>query len=435
MSKYRKLLSASVLVMGLGLVANLIGLAKEQLVAYFYGAGDTIDVFSLGLALPVLFSTLVGSSVNAAIIPAFMVARERGEELCFLYEVGLLMLAFVLGVMLLCAVTGVVLMPSMADGFSQQKLLMALKVVVALSPIIVLQSLGSLMDGVLNSKRRYVLSSCSNALIPIGTVVLLLLWPSGGVISLCVGLYVGYGMKVAVLLSDLPVQFWSQCRTVRPEWLAMCARHRPLIREFMFLLFSSVILGLLPVIGQAYAASLPPGSVATLNYANRLLGVGLVLVSGAINAIVLPTLAQEQLRGAGRATSLGTKLALLTVGIGFVLAVPAYFLLEPVVGFLFERGAFTAENTRQVAHVLAYYLPYVPLYVCGLILARVVVSIGASRIFVVGNILSLVLYWSACEVLIKSHGLAGVGMALTLVYLVSCLYLMFSIRIHGRAAS
>lgn len=435
MSTYRKLLSASVLVMGLGLVANLVGLAKEQLVAYFYGASDTVDVFSLGLALPLLFSTLVGSSVNAAIIPAFMAARERGEDLRFLYEAGLLMMAFVLGVMALCAVAGAILMPYMAHGFSQQKLLTALTVVVVLSPIIVLQSLGSLMDGVLNSKQRYVLSSCSNALIPIGTVALLLLWPSGGVITLCIGLYLGYGMKALVLLSDLPAQFWTQFRTVRLEWLDMSRRHRPLIHEFMFLLFSSVILGLLPVIGQSYAASLPAGSVATLSYANRLLGVALVLVSGAINAIVLPALAQRQLQGADKAASLGIRLALLAVGIGFALAIPAYFLLEPVVELLFERGAFTNENTRQVAHVLVYYLPYVPLYVCGLILARVIVSIGASRVFVVGNILSLVLYWGACEVLVKRQGLAGIGMALTLVYLVSCLYLLFSIRMHSRVAT
>lgn len=433
MSKYRKLFSASVLVMGLGLAANLVGLAKEQLVAYFYGAGDAVDVFSIGLALPLLFSTLVASSVSAAVIPAFMAARERGEELRFLYEAALLMLAFVLLIMVVCAVAGVALMPYLAHGFSRQKLLTAMSVVLILSPIIVLQSLGSLMDGVLNAKQRYVLSSCSNALIPIGTVVLLLLWPSGGVIALCAGLYLGYSMKALVLLWDLPAQFWCQFRTVRLEWLAMCRRHLIMIREFMFLLFSSVILGLLPVIGQAYAASLPPGSVATLSYANRLLGVGLVLVSGAINAIVLPALAQEQLRGAGGAASLGTKLALTAVGVGFVLATPAYFLLEPVVRLLFERGAFTAEDTQKVAYVLTYFLPYVPLYICGLILARVVVSIGASRVFVIGNILSLLLYWGACEVLIKSQGLAGVGMALTLVYFVSCLYLLFSIRKHGRA--
>ncbi len=95
MSKYQKLLSASVLVMGLGLVVNLVGLSKELLVAYHFGIGDILDIYSIGLALPVLFSGFIGSSIGAAVIPAFMIARERGEEIKFLHEVSIMILGCV----------------------------------------------------------------------------------------------------------------------------------------------------------------------------------------------------------------------------------------------------------------------------------------------------------------------------------------------------
>lgn len=434
MSIYRKLFSASVLVVCLGLLANLVGLAKEQLVAYFFGVGDELDVFIMGLTLPMLVSGLIGSSVTTAVIPGFLAAQKNGDEARFLLEVGGLLLFLVLLAIVGCVVAGVLLMPLLAQGFSSPKMAATISLVVALSPIILLQSLCALLDGVLNVQQRYVFTTFSNALIPFGTVILLLLWSPGGVLALCVGLYVGYFLKAILLVIALP-----RSMRVKPQqflqWQATYVRHKILIREFFFLLFSSAILGLLPVIGQAYAASLPAGSVASLNYASRVLGVGMAVVSGAINAIILPALAKQQLESAHKAVGMGTRLAMFSAVAGLVFMVPAYWLLEPTVRLLFERGAFVAENTSEVAGLLAYYLPYVPLYVAGLILARVVVSIGASRVFIVGNFISLILYWAACELLVRRFGLQGIAMALSLVYLVSFVYLHFSIRAHIRVST
>ncbi|WEI09708.1 hypothetical protein OK024_13865 [Acinetobacter sp. UGAL515B_02] len=60
---------------------------------------------------------------------------------------------------------------------------------------------------------------------------------------------------------------------------------------------------------------------------------------------------------------------------------------------MFERGRFSAESTVQVAYILKYLLLYIPFYVPCVLLSRLVVSLRISRIFVLGNLISLVLFF------------------------------------------
>ncbi|HBM2653348.1 TPA: hypothetical protein LUY02_004688, partial [Enterobacter hormaechei subsp. hoffmannii] len=113
---------------------------------------------------------------------------------------------------------------------------------------------------------------------------------------------------------------------------------------------------------------------------------------------------------------------------------PLYFFVEPIVALVFERGRFSAESTVQVAYILKYLLLYIPFYVPCVLLSRLVVSLRISRIFVLGNLISLVLFFlsGAYWIVYLGKGIESLGWALMLVYLVSAVYLLTHIVLYRK---
>lgn len=425
-SPFNGMFSASVLVVVLGLIASIFGLIREQWVAYEFGVGAEIDAFSMGMTFPLFIASLVASSIAAAIIPAYLESKNKSNEREFVFEVGFILFVLLVILVLICGVASFFLMPYMAEGFDESRLKGAIFVSLLLSPLIMLQCFCAFFDGILNASGRYVSSVLSSSLVPLGTVAVLAILPFKYLWVLCLGLYLGFAAKLVMQLLALPAsRGYAKLKNIN---VGLLHKHGLLIREFSFLLLSSATLGLLPVIGQVYAADLQEGSVASLSYANKLIGVGLAAVGAAINAVVFPVIARRAVTDKQHAIRLGTRIALIVGVAGLVLLLPVYFVLEHVVTFVFERGAFDVAATKRVVAVLYYFLPYVPFYISGMILARVAVTLNISRLFVAGNILSLLIYFVSCSVLVPQFQIKGIGISLIVVYAISCFYLYAAIH-------
>lgn len=194
-------------------------------------------------------------------------------------------------------------------------------------------------------------------------------------------------------------------------------------------MFFSSILGVIPVIANYYASYLDAGSVASLSYARKLLSTGLMVVGIVINSVLFPYIAQEIVNNKEKGIKLGLWLAFLSIIMFSILIVPIFILSDEIVGLFFERGEFTHQSTMEVAYILKYFLLYIPFYVAGLLLSRLVVSLNISRVFIAGNIISLLLFMSIGWLMIDylGRGVESLGIAYVLVYLISTFYLLFHI--------
>ena len=126
-----------------------------------------------------------------------------------------------------------------------------------------------------------------------------------------------------------------------------CSRHHPAVR------------------GAALAgALLAPGAISYIYYAARLNQLHLGLIGIGLGTILLPTLSRllsnDQADEALEMQNRGIELALF-----LTLPATAAFLSisEPIVRGLFQYGAFSAEDTRATALVLAAFSLGLPAYV------------------------------------------------------------------------
>jgi peptidoglycan biosynthesis protein MviN/MurJ (putative lipid II flippase) len=96
------------------------------------------------------------------------------------------------------------------------------------------------------------------------------------------------------------------------------------------------------------------------------------------------------------------------------------WLLAPWgVALLFERGAFTAENTQTVAHVLRWGLLQMPFYFGVLILVQLLASQNRYRIMAAIAVANFALKAVMNLVLAPVMGPAGIMLATSLMYVLS----------------
>jgi putative peptidoglycan lipid II flippase len=116
-------------------------------------------------------------------------------------------------------------------------------------------------------------------------------------------------------------------------------------------------------IGQIIA-SMKPGAIAILQYADRLYQLPLGVVGVAIGVVLLPELSRSLKAGNLAAAEHNQNRALefalfLTVPAAAALAIAS----EEIVRVLYERGAFTPSSTLSTAHALAVYGLGLPAFV------------------------------------------------------------------------
>jgi putative peptidoglycan lipid II flippase len=131
----------------------------------------------------------------------------------------------------------------------------------------------------------------------------------------------------------------------------------PEVRRFLVRMLPGLLAAAIPqlaLIAGTIVASSSPAGVSWLTYAYRLYELPLGLVSVAIAAVMTPAIA-ARVRADDRAATATVQSRAFELALGLALpaSVGLMLLAEPIVGGLFERGAFGARDTTAVAGALA----------------------------------------------------------------------------------
>jgi putative peptidoglycan lipid II flippase len=198
---------------------------------------------------------------------------------------------------------------------------------------------------------------------------------------------------------------------------------------------ASVLMGGTVLVDQAVAASLGPGSVATLGYGLKFITLATSLGSLALGTAVLPFLSRmvatknwSELRSTVRTFSLLALLATLPV------AVIASIFAAPLVSVLYERGAFSSADTIAVAQILALGVWQLPFLAVGIVFSRLVSSLGANQLLLIQAAIVLGLDIVLDVTLARYAGVAGIALATSLIYAASLLFLVVASRVAMRRA-
>lgn len=340
-------------------MSRILGLAREAVIADLFGASGYVSIFRVAQTLvQTLYDFLVGGMVSAALVPVFSEHAERREDFWRIASTVFSAVAFMLAIAVLSLeLLAPQLVSLLGPGYDPELQAAAVQMIRLILPAVFFLGLAGVLTGLLYSLKRFTFPAFTAAAYNAAIIVLaLLLTPflpeSIRIYSLIVGILLGAALQVVLQLPGL--------RGARLRW-SVNFRH-PALRHILRL-YVPVVGGLfVSIVGvtidRNLASRTGDQSLAWMQDATVLVQFPLGLVATAVSFAILPHLSRAVRSDDFKATlAFGLKLILLLI---LPATIGLYLLATPIVGLLFEHGAFIASDTSNTAGALQLYLIGLP---------------------------------------------------------------------------
>jgi putative peptidoglycan lipid II flippase len=343
-------------------ISRILGLVREIVASYYFGAAGKINAFTVAFQVPNLFRALFADfALSPAFVPVFTELLEKGEKrrawrvASSLFWLVLLILG---GLTALCILLAPWIIRPFGDPGGDFDLAVGLSRV--LFPIVALLGVSGIVVGILNSYEEFTIP----AVTPIfwnGAIILGLVIGVPQAESVDTKLYIyAFSILIGTVIQVLLPLPWLRGRDDRLRVL-IDWRDPAVWRVLRLMVPVTIGLGLINfnlVIDSIFASRLidPELAPTAIDKAFRLYMLPQGVFSVAIATVLFPSLA----RLAARRDETGFRdtLALGVRQIAFVLipaSVVSAVLAEPITRLVYQRGEFTAGQTPVVAGALAAF--------------------------------------------------------------------------------
>ncbi len=397
----------------IGVLTRFFGLAREIVVAGFFGTSAQLDAVFLGLAIPIALCLGLGGGLSRAVVPlgAAIGQRQLGGAFRLAGGRALSVTLTISLIMAIGAPAWTMLVLIGADGVPRLTV-MAAGIIGSLA--LGGAAFGGIAIGLANAQGRHFSASMTPVaynLCMIGTV-LLLARPLGP-LSVAAGIVAAEWGQVLALAPFLRrIGRWAA-----PPPRAFLRKARQLFWPAVFI---SMAGGLTMTVDRAFAASLPERSVSALAYAERLLNFPVLLIGLALQHPLYTRLARFAASNWSRSfedtLAIGIRTLLLA---GTPAALAVGFLAAPLIGLLLERGAFSGADTALSALAMRGYAPGIVFLAMIPLLLSAALARGNPWKPVFVLLFSVGLNAVLNAILIRYLGLPGIALATSIVALLS----------------
>ena len=395
------------------LLTSLARAAREMAIAYRYGLGAEVDAYLFVFNLVSWPASVWFSILTVVLVPLAARVQQGSPVELPLFRGELLGLTVLLGLaltflgwlglpfLLRSSLTGL----SSATGTLATNMVPALILLVPLGLVIGLFSAWMLAAG----RHTNTLLESVPALV---LLIVLLAFPGGGAEPLVWGTLGGFALHMVTLgvYLERRGEIEKPCFTRRsPQWATFW-------QAFGITLLGQALMSFTTIIDQFFAAHLGTGAIATLSYANRILLLILGLGATAVSRATLPVFSRAQVQGGQQLPHIAAHWIRLLFMLGVVAVVVSWWLAPWAVKLLFERGAFTAQNSEMVTEVFRYGLAQVPFYFSSIVLVSLLASQARYRAITTVSAIILVMKIVANFSIVPWLGLKGIVLGTAWMY-------------------
>jgi putative peptidoglycan lipid II flippase len=339
------------------LFGQLIGLAAKIIIGAAFDAGAELDAFyAANRPSETLVTILAGGILVSSFIPVFvkfLVGEDRPSAWKLASATFNLILLIAAA---LALVTGGLAEPIvryiLGRDFPPAEQALTVELLRIQLPSVVFFSLSGISVGILNSHQKFLIPALAPAMYQLGQILgAVLLAPSIGIHGLAWGVVVGSALA-------LLIQTPSLLRLGGRYSLTLGLRN-PAVGE-VFLLMAPRMFGAAAVQAMLWVntllASRYDGAVYALTLGFMMMYMAQAAIAQSAATAVMPTFSVQYAQG--KLDELRRMLASV-IRAEILLSLPAsaglIVLSIPIIGFLYQRNAFTAETTRMVAWALVWY--------------------------------------------------------------------------------
>ncbi len=361
MRKSRTIAISTLILISGSIVSKLLGFLRESVLAYFFGATKVTDAYIIALSIPAFILLGIGGAISTSIIPiASKVEKEEGQPGLFRLISNLTNTAILVSVALV-ALSIVVIDPiigAFAQGFDKEATILATKLTLIMLPTSVFMLAQAVLNSLLQYRGDFFVNALTGALQNSITILLVVLTGrSIGISSAAIG----------TLASSASITLLQLLRLrgigYRHKWIINVRDDgfKAVIGMLAPIMAAGLISQLGVVVIRSIGTGLGEGSVAFINYAQKLVLMPYAIIGTSIITVFYPTIS-KQFQASGTSGLLGSlhkSMSTLYFALAPI-AAGAVFLATEVVKVVYERGAFTSEMTTATSIVLVYLAVSMP---------------------------------------------------------------------------
>jgi len=355
--------------------SRLMGLLREVVFAFMFGAANLSDVFIAAFRIPNLLRDLFAEGALSTAFTATFTKTWEKEGAATSWHLARLVISTLILILGLICVAGVIFSPEVvyliSGGFKgdlahPDKFVLTVTMTRILFPFILFVSVAAVVMGILNSRHIFGIPASASTLFNIvsvisGVILACLFDPQKdwlhphfgekAVYAWCFGVLLGGLAQLAIQLPSL----WNL--GFRYQW-ALDFRN-PALQTILMLMVPSAIAGSAVQVNVAVNsafASHNPAAMSWLYYAFRLVQLPIGIFGVAIATVTLPAVARQHALDDLKAFGKTVEDALR---FGFYLTLPASVglavIAQPVIQLIYEHGTFNPRSTYATALALQAY--------------------------------------------------------------------------------
>ena len=422
------------------MTSRVLGLIRDQVLAYFFGAGDAMDAFRIAFRLPnVLRDLFAEGAMSAALVPTFTRSLTIGGKPAA-WRLGsnlINVMVIITGTLVAAAIVFAEPLVKIYAGDYREvpgKIELTIRLARIVFPFLTLVTLAAAFMGMLNALHRFFVPALAPAMFNIATILCAVtLVPLASRMGIEPIFAIAAGALVGGL-GQVMVQ-WPALRREGFTYHPVVDLRDPGLREIGRLMVPGVA-GLAAVqinlfVNSWLATGLGTGAVSWLDYAFRLMYMPIGLFGISIATASLPGIsfhaASNDDAGVRRSVSYGLRMM-------FMLNIPAtaglLVLATPIVRLIYEHGRFTPIDTAATAAALAFYAPGLVGYSAVKLISPAFYALGNSRIPVIASGVSIGVNILLNVVLLRALGHRGLALGTALAALTNAGILVF--LLHDR---
>lgn len=344
------------LLAGSVLLSRALGVVREMVLAAQAGAGAEVDAYRAAFQIPdILNHFLAGGAFAVAFVPIYLRVREQrgpaSAERLVATTFGTFGGVAVVATALLWAFAPQ-LVALQFPKFAPETLELTVRVTRIVLPAQIFFVVGGLVRAVLMANDRFATQALAPVVYNLGIIL-------GGV--MLGGSFGVEGFAWGALVGAVLGTFGLPLLELRRARLSLGFRFAPHDGDFLAYLWRAapLLMGVSLLTADEwfekwFGGLLATGTVAQIGYARLLMLLPVAMVGQAVATAALPALSQLASEGKERELD-ATLLRILqpSLMLAVILGAALWAIAEPTVALIFERGRFSADDTRAVAGLLA----------------------------------------------------------------------------------
>lgn len=406
------MLRVASLVAVLTVLSKILGLARDLVIAHYFGTSVVSDAFNMAYLFTgnffIIFGCIGGPFYSAVVAT---LPKLQAGAWNFIRAILLRSFVFLLGITAAIYFFKSQLLSFFIDPVTKPEYYsLTLFHLDYLLPMIILCAPIGIIAAVLNSYKKYIEPSLAPAVVNLSLIVaVFVLGDAYNGVALALG--TGLGAVLSVLF-QLPTLFKIRAN----ELIKGVQELKFQLKDYHHILFPALIsTGIsqaMVFVDSFFCADLSEGSWTAVVMANRLVQMPLGVLLTAFLVPVFPHISELAAKSEFNLMRQQIKKALFYI---FLMAVPAVliglFWTEEIISLLFERGAFDARSTALVASVFFYLCIAILPMILRDSLTRIFYSLGDARMPLYVAVFAVLLKIALNSIFVPQMAAAGVALS------------------------